>query len=277
MGYQYNYHLGNRMKQSHAGPMTSHDQHVLQQFDPRASAYLTSAVHAAGPDLEHARRLVAGALPAASAVALDAGCGAGHLGFALAPLVARLVAADPAPSMLATVQAAALERGFPHIETCQAAAESLPFAAASFCRVARRYSAHHWRDVPAALGELRRVVKPGGWLLMIDLLGGATPLVDTHLQAMELLRDPSHVRDYTVEEWRRMIAAAGFDLLETQSWPVQLEFRSWVERMRTPAEPSAAIRRLQQGAPQEVRSALALEEDGSFTPRVGLFWARAAA
>lgn len=255
--------------------MTSHDQHVLQQFDPRASAYLTSAVHADGPDLDHARHLVAASLPATSVVALDAGCGAGHLGFALAPLVATVVAADPAPSMLATVQAAARERGLSHIQTCQAQAESLPFADASFCLVASRYSAHHWRDVPAALAQMRRVVKPGGWLLMIDLLGGATPLVDTHLQAIELLRDPSHVRDYTVEEWRRMIAGAGFDLVETQSWPIRLEFASWVERMRTPAAAVAAIRRLQQGAPQEVREGLALEQDGSFTPRVGLFWARA--
>jgi ubiquinone/menaquinone biosynthesis C-methylase UbiE len=254
--------------------MTTHDQQVLRQFDPRAGAYLTSAVHAGGPDLDQARRLVGAALPAAKAVALDAGCGAGHLAFTLAPLVAQVVAADPAPSMLATVQAAARDRGLANVETRQAQAESLPFADASFCLVASRYSAHHWRDVPAALAQLRRVVKPGGWLLMIDLLGGATPLIDTHLQAVELLRDPSHVRDYTAGEWRRMIAEAGFDLIEAQSWPIRLDFVPWVERMRTPAPSIAVIRTLQREAPQEVREALAIEEDGSFSPRVGLFWAR---
>lgn len=254
--------------------MTTHQQQVLRQFDPRAQAYLSSSVHAAGPDLEHARQLVASALPADRAVALDAGCGAGHLGFALAPLVSRLVAADPAPAMLATVQRAARERGLAHLETCQAEAAALPFADASFCLMASRYSAHHWRDVPASLTELRRVAKPGGWLLMIDLLGGATPLVDTHLQAMELLRDPSHVRDYTVEEWQRMIGGAGFEMAGMQSWPLRLEFSSWIARMNTPAPVVAAIRALQGGAPSEVKQVLQQEEDGSFTPQVGLFWAR---
>jgi hypothetical protein len=122
---------------------------------------------------------------------------------------------------------------------------------------------------------MRRVAKPGGWLLMIDLLGGVTPLADTHLQAMELLRDTSHVRDYTAMQWRQMLAGAGFDLVEERSWPVRLEFDSWVQRMRTPVESVNAIRTLQRGAPQEVHDALTMEADGSFTPHVGLFWARA--
>jgi ubiquinone/menaquinone biosynthesis C-methylase UbiE len=255
---------------------TSHDQQVLQQFDPQARAYLTSAVHAVGPDLNHARELVARALPTAKAVILDAGCGAGHLCFALASHAARIIAVDPAPSMLTTVASAAREKGFSNIETCEARVDALPFADATFCVVASRYSAHHWHDVPAALTELRRVVKPGGWLLMLDIVGGATPLIDTHLQAVELLRDPSHVRDYTAAQWREMIAAAGFTLLEEQSWPVRLEFASWVQRMRTPPESVTAIRALQRGAPQEVREALVVEEDGSFSPRVGLFWAQMA-
>ncbi|MDR2216482.1 MAG: class I SAM-dependent methyltransferase, partial [Nevskiaceae bacterium] len=169
--------------------MTAHDQQVLQQFDPQAQAYLTSAVHAAGPDLAHAQERVAQRLPATKAIALDVGCGAGHLSFALAPHVAKLIAADPAPSMLATVNASAAQRGLANIQTCQAHADALPFPDATFCLVSSRYSAHHWPDVPAALAQMRRVAKPGGWLLMIDLLGGVTPLADTHLQAMELLRD----------------------------------------------------------------------------------------
>ena len=49
----------------------------------------------------------------------------------------------------------------------------------------------------------------------------------------------------------------------------------WVERMRTPAQLVAAIRTLQERAPAEVRSALELEADGSFTARTGLLWAQA--
>ena len=138
-----------------------------------------------------------------------------------------------------------------------------------------RYSAHHWLDLPGALAELRRVVRPGGFLLVIDLLGADHPLVDTHLQCIELLRDPSHVRDRTVAEWRTLLREAGFEPGEHSTWPTRLEFASWVERMRTPAALVAAIRILQQGAPAEVHRALQIEADGSFTPHTGLFWTRA--
>jgi SAM-dependent methyltransferase len=256
--------------------MGNHDAAVLSQFDPRSHAYLTSAVHSSGPDLEHARTIVRALDPPPRAL-LDVGCGAGHLSFALARSSVRAVATDPAPSMLATVAAAAAQRGLTQIETVRAAAEALPFDSASFDVVATRYSAHHWNDVPAALREMRRVLAPGGLLLVIDLLGGETPLVDTHLQAIELLRDTSHVRDFTRVEWRGLLAAAGFTVETEATWLTRLEFGSWIERMRTPPESAAAIRRLQSGAPREVADALALEADGSFTPRTGLFAARVSA
>jgi ubiquinone/menaquinone biosynthesis C-methylase UbiE len=252
---------------------TQHDA-AISQFDPQSQAYLASAVHAAGPDLRHAAHLVR-ALPEQPALALDLGCGAGHLAFALAPLVGQVVAADPSSSMLSTVSGAARERGLQNIRTQQTGAETLPFPDGRFDVVSSRYSAHHWFDLPRALREMRRVVKPGGYLLMIDLLGDESPLIDTHLQAMELMRDPSHVRDQSASQWRALLLEAGFRSIEEKHWPVRLEFASWIARMRTPVVSAEAIRRMQQGAPKEVQEGLAIEPDGSFTARTGLFWARA--
>jgi ubiquinone/menaquinone biosynthesis C-methylase UbiE len=255
--------------------MRSHDAAVLEQFDSQALAYLTSAVHSSGPDLEHAKRLVRAGLPPRAAI-VDVGCGAGHLAFALAPHVARVAAVDPSPAMRATVESAARERGLTNVATHAADAAALPFEVGTFCAAASRYSAHHWRDVPAALREMRRVLKPGGFLLMIDVLGDDSPLVDTHLQALELLRDPSHVRDLSAAEWRTALERTGFAAVEETTWQTRIEFAAWIERMRTTPESAAAIRRLETGAPREVTAALAIEPDGSFTLRTGLFWARAA-
>ncbi|MEO6187134.1 MAG: class I SAM-dependent methyltransferase [Steroidobacteraceae bacterium] len=256
--------------------MRTHTQTVVAQFDPKSQAYLTSAVHAAGPDLKLASQLVQQpGLPRGAL--LDVGCGAGHLAFALAPHFERAVAVDPAPAMLATVAAAAAQRGLPQIQVQQAIAENLPFAAGSFHVVGSRYSAHHWRDVPAALREMRRVATPGAMLLMIDLMGDERPLVDTHLQAIELLRDPSHVRDYSPSQWRCMLRDAGFDVQREAFWPTRLQFSSWVERMQTAPVSVAVIRTLLADAAQEVRTGLGVEPDGSFIPHTGLFWARAAA
>lgn len=251
--------------------MRTHEQTVQSQFDPRAQAYLTSAVHSAGPDLARAKTLVSQAVPA-TAAALDIGCGGGHLSFTLAPLVGRLVALDPSPGMLAAVSAAAAARGLRSLETRQGNAESLPFGDRSFDLVGTRYSAHHWTRLPAAMGELVRVLAPGGHALVIDTLGHEDPLVDTFLQSIELLRDPSHVRNRSVAQWRTLLRTAGLAELEHAEWPTRLEFASWVERMHTPADRVQVIRSLEEGAPREVREALEIGPDGSFTIRTGLFW-----
>lgn len=255
--------------------MTTHNENVNRQFDPRASAYLASTVHSAGPDMKAAFALV-GSMSRRPSRALDLGCGAGHLGFALSTAVDEIVCTDPSDGMLAVVQRAARDRKLANITTLKGYAESLPFADGYFDIVATRYSAHHWGDVPRALLEARRVLADGGYLLMSDVLGSVSPLVDTHLQAMELLRDPSHVRNYRAAEWIHFLETARFDLEHCQLWPTRIEAAPWVERMRTPPESVAAIRRLQADAPSEVTRALAFEPDGSFTVQTGLFWARKA-
>jgi SAM-dependent methyltransferase len=178
--------------------------------------------------------------------------------------------------MLATVREAAAARGLPQIETCAGSADALPFPDASFDLVCTRYSAHHWLKLPQALAQLRRVVKPDGFVLIIDLLGDDAALTDTYLQSMELLRDPSHVRDRSVAEWHALLSAAGFGCREHSTWSTRLEFTSWVRRMRTPEGLVGAIRTLQLRAPAEVRRSLRIEADGSFTARTGLFWGRPA-
>lgn len=253
--------------------MSTHEQTVQNQFDPRAQAYLSSAVHSAGPDLEQARTLVSQLAPPPT-LALDIGCGGGHLSFTLAPHVSRMVALDPSPGMLAAVSKGAADRGLSGIEVRPGNAEALPFAAGSVPLVCTRYSAHHWTRLEAAVHEIGRVTAPGGRVLVIDTLGHEDPLVDTFMQSIELLRDPSHVRNRSVAEWRSLLGSAELVELDRAEWPTRLEFSSWVERMRTPADRVAVIRSLQEGAPAEVREALAIATDGSFTIRTGLFWLR---
>ncbi|HEX4052254.1 MAG TPA: class I SAM-dependent methyltransferase [Steroidobacteraceae bacterium] len=252
--------------------MSSHDDHVHRQFDPRAAVYLASSVHASGPDLLAAQALVQ-SLARRPARILDLGCGAGHLSFALSNAADEVIACDPAENMLATVQQAAHDRGIANIGTAQAHAEALPFEDGSFDIVATRYSAHHWGNLPEALREARRVLADGGNLLVSDVLGATQPLVDTHLQAMEVLRDPSHVRNYSIQEWQTLLSHAHFDLEHFKRWATLIDATTWVERMRTPPESVAAIRRLQGGAPTEVKRALEFKPDGSFTVQTGLFWA----
>lgn len=251
--------------------MSTHRDAVHAQFDARAAAYLSSSVHSAGPDLRRACELVFG-LPMRPTRALDLGCGAGHLSFAMSPQVGSVVALDPSTGMLDQVKAEAARRGLDNIQTQCSGAETLPFADASFDLVATRYSAHHWTDLDAAMAEIRRVLAPGGHLLVIDLEAPADALTDTHLQAIELLRDRSHVRDRSDAEWRGMLRGIGVELLVMERWSTRLEFPSWIARMHTPATKAEVIRTMLVEAPSEVRDALRVEADGSFSAFTGLWW-----
>jgi len=246
----------------------SHEALVGEQFGVQAGAYLASAVHAAGADLE-ALAALAGSRPGSRI--LDLGCGAGHVSFAVAPHAASVTDYDLSADMLAVVAKTAAERGLHAIETRQGLAEALPFADESFDFVFSRYSAHHWQDVEAALRETRRVLKPGGVAAFVDAISSGVPLLDTWLQALELLRDPSHVRDYGRAEWEAALTRAGLVVEAADTHRIRLEFGTWVERMRTPPVQVAAIRALQEAMSDGVRRHFEVDAAGSFTLLVATF------
>jgi ubiquinone/menaquinone biosynthesis C-methylase UbiE len=239
----------------------AHEKVVEATFGPRAKAYVESAVHARGADLDALEALIGAAKPAR---AIDIGCGGRHVSYLMARHAGTVIAADLSSEMLAAVAATAKSRGLTNLETAQATAEKLPFPDASFDFAATRYSAHHWRDFDAGLREARRVLKPGSRAAFIDAYSAGSPLVDTHLQAVELIRDPSHVRDYSAAEWIAGLAKAGFRIDDLRSFRVRMDFPVWVARIATPEENVRALRKMQTEAPEEVTRHTALEPDGSF-------------
>jgi SAM-dependent methyltransferase len=238
-----------------------HENAVTRSFGPQAHAYLTSQVHATGPDLQVLAAVIA---ETSAAKVLDIGCGAGHASFAVAPVVSEVVAHDLTDSMLRIVEQTAADRGLANVRTVRGSAEKLPFADTSFDWVISRYSAHHWRNLDSAMAEIARVLKPGGQVCLVDVLGGPEPLLDTHLQAVELLRDPSHVRDYTEREWLGFFERHALPAEIVLRWRVPIEFSSWIARINTGAPRVAALQELWSGAPAEVREHYSLAADFSF-------------
>ena len=234
---------------------------AAEQFGATAQAYLSSKVHAQGADLQ---RLTELSRSLDRPIALDLGCGAGHAGFAMAQGGAQVTAYDLSAEMLAVVEGEAQHRGMHGLQIKQGAAERLPFADSTFDLVATRFSAHHWIDVPAAMREVRRVLKADGTLVVIDAVAPESPLLDTVLQTVEILRDASHVRDYRVSEWGAMLQAADFAAPESDAWTLPMEFATWVARMRTPELRVNAIRDVLARAAEEARLHFAVQPDGSF-------------
>jgi SAM-dependent methyltransferase len=239
----------------------AHETVVSEQFGPQAKAYVESAVHATGEDLKALEDLVRSAAPAR---ALDLGTGGGHVAYTLARHAKAVTASDISAEMLAAVAATAGSRRLDNIETVQAAVERLPFDDEAFDFLACRFSAHHWHDFEGGLRQARRVLAAGAPAVFIDVYAPGLALLDTHLQAVELLRDTSHVRDYSMAEWLGALGRAGFAIGACRTWRLRMDFPVWIARMRTPEVNARAIRALQTAASEEVRRHFAIEADGSF-------------
>ncbi|MCL2453352.1 MAG: class I SAM-dependent methyltransferase [Alphaproteobacteria bacterium] len=240
----------------------THENLVATNFGPQAEAYVASSVHSQGADLD---RITARLQSQGDAQVLDLGCGGGHVSYRTAPEVGAVIAYDLCEPMLDAVAKVCMARGLTNVTCRHGRAEDLPFEDGTFDFVISRTSAHHWTDIRAALHEARRVLKAGGAAIFIDTVSPGQPLLDTYLQCVELLRDPSHVRDYSIDEWRALLIAAGFTPLEPIRERLRLEFASWIARIATPALQATAIRALQAQMAREVMAHFEIEPDGSFT------------
>ena len=243
----------------------THQHLVNDQFGSQAERYLTSSVHAFGQEFAEVERLVQ---QYDSPHVLDLGSGAGHVSFYSAPFAQQVTAYDLSADMLKIVADAAKQKKLDNIVTVEGIAESLPFPDNHFDVVISRFSAHHWQDVPLSLREMRRVCKPNGKVMMIDIMAPTSPLCDTFLQTIEMLRDNSHVRNYSSSQWQQMFGQANLNVQQTQTHKLTLAFDSWVTRMRTPELYVTAILKLQQNIGQEVKDYYDIQADGTFTTDV---------
>ncbi|MBW2395766.1 MAG: class I SAM-dependent methyltransferase [Deltaproteobacteria bacterium] len=233
---------------------------VQRQFGAVAANYGASRVHAGGPDLE---ALVGRALARSARTVLDVGCGAGHTALALAARGLDVIALDLTEPMLVQGRGLARARGL-SLAFQQGDVEALPFPDASFDLVTSRYSAHHYAHPKRAVAEIARVLRPGGALLLVDIVSTSDPAADSFLQTIELVRDPSHVRDHSVEEWAGMFGAAGLRARAPLSWPCEIDFDAWIQRMATPETEEKVLRRLLEGAPNVARDFLRIGTPGPY-------------
>jgi SAM-dependent methyltransferase len=188
-------------------------------WSDRAEAFRQSRVHREGPDLD---LLVEWCEPGIGVQALDVATGGGHVARRLAEAGCDVVSIDPAPGMQPTVVARA---------------EEIPFADASFDVVACRIAPHHFQDVRAAVREMARVTRDR--VVVEDNV-----FVSDAVEAAERLRDPTHVRCYTEEEWRGFFGEAGLRIEEERAYDRRADVEDWLSRVDTPGEDAVRVREL---------------------------------
>jgi len=159
-----------------------------------------------------ARRLV---IPEARGSVLEVGVGTG-LNFGLYGAVDELVGIEPDPNMLVRARARVASLAFP-VTLHQVGAERMPFPDARFDTVVVTFTLCTIPDPPAALAEIRRVLKPGGKLLFVEHTRSVQPplgaLQDALTPLWKQIGGGCHLNRAAVE----LVRAAGFTLSETAS------------------------------------------------------------
>jgi SAM-dependent methyltransferase len=189
----------------------------MNVWDERAEAYRQSQEHSEGWDLDLIVDWATGAR-----TALDVASGGGHVARRLREAGVQVVSSDPSPGMAADVLCGA---------------EDLPFVDGSFDVVTCRLAAHHFGDVEAGIGEMARVAAEH--VLVVDNVW-----MGEQDEEASRLRDPSHVRNYSEEEWHALFAGAGMAVEDAVVGERRIGFDAWLERTGTSGGDAARIREL---------------------------------
>jgi ubiquinone/menaquinone biosynthesis C-methylase UbiE len=233
---------------------------VKAQFGRQARRYAESRPHATGTSLD---LMVEWAAPAPGDRVLDVATGAGFTAFAFAALARRVVATDVTAGMLMQARRLAGERTLDNLLYSQAEAEALPFRDGVFDIATCRMAPHHFRSVPRFLAEMYRVLRQGGALVLCDSAAVEDPPTAAWQQETERIRDPSHVRNYSPPEWRRMTGEAGFQVERlTTDHRATLAFSDWVRTSGNDPPTVTVLRERFVGASAEVRRAFQIRFEG---------------
>lgn len=230
-----------------------------EQFDRQAAHYDTQwntwSEETLGWLLRHAD-------PRPTDFVLDVATGTGFTALAFAPHVQTVIGLDVSSGMLAQARRQAGERQIANAVFQEGAAEALPFPNETFDIVICRIAPHHFLDIEKFLAGAARVLKPGGRLALVDTtVPDDSPEAAQWQNEVEAVRDPSHVRNDTPGEWRRMTKAAGLTLTECSSGGagITIPLSDWIVKASCTPEQAAEVRRRFAEAPQSAREAFQIE------------------
>ncbi len=186
--------------------------------------------------------------------------------------------------MLPLAAGLAVERGAANAGFVVGDVDDLPFGAGAFDLVTCRIAPHHFADIDRFLAEAARVLPPGGLLAVVDNIVPGSRLrgkradqqreAGEYVNAFEKLRDPSHVRCLSEEEWLDVLAAAGLVVEARETLDKRLTFETWTAR-HTPLM-QTRLRAMLLQAPEAAQAFLDPRVAGvtTFRLREGLFIAR---
>ncbi|MEZ4861298.1 MAG: methyltransferase domain-containing protein [Caldilineaceae bacterium] len=180
--------------------------------------------------------------------ALDVGAGTGLLTMMMAEDGAsEVVGVDISPAMLEMAEYLRLSsasKAARNVSFRLAAAQKMPFRNESFDVVICRLLLHHSHKPERILQEIKRVLKPGGTMVLAELLGADDPVKRATQNTIEARRDPSHVAAYSVDQYRKLINQTGLTI-ETESVAVfEQDLEEWLSDLQSNPASRSVVREM---------------------------------
>ncbi len=209
----------------------SHQTQIRDEFTRQADTMVASAVFT---DEDILARIRDAAALTPQARVLDLSCGPGIVTAALAPYAGAVTALDLTPAMVARAQQRSREAGLSNVYCALGLAEALPFANETFDVIVNRSALHHFPHPDAALSEMARVLRPSGRLVISDVVSSEVAEESTLHNALEVLRDPSHVRMLPRGELIGILQELGLHVVSWLAWTNQRGFDEWLRITNAP-------------------------------------------
>jgi SAM-dependent methyltransferase len=202
-----------------------HRDQILDQFTRQAVPFSTAP---AIRNQEALDRIVEMAGAGPDDTVLDVACGPGLLVCAFAKVVRHSTGIDLTPAMLEQARELQRQQGLQNVVWQQGDVLPLPYADAAFSIVCARFAFHHFLDPLAVLKEMKRVCRADGKIIVAD--SAPAQQKAGAFNAMERLRDPSHVRAMPVEELREMFRSVGLSDARIATYRLEGELEDLLRR-----------------------------------------------
>ena len=230
-------------------------QKVEEVFGKNADKYITSASHAKGDDLP---LLVEWLQPEKTWTVLDIATGGGHVTKILAPHTAKVFSTDLTRAMLENT-AKHLQGSFDNIQYVVADAEALPFLNETFDAAVCRIAPHHFPHPERFISEVSRVLKKDGQFILIDNVAPADLELAEFMNTTERLRDHSHSRCLSKEEWAGLLEENGMVELKSVDRRKTFDYPSWVARTAESDEQMEQVSQHLLGADEQTAAYFSIE------------------
>jgi ubiquinone/menaquinone biosynthesis C-methylase UbiE len=205
--------------------MLNHESRVRDEFTRQAETFSASA---AITDAALTQRFVVALGETIKGAVLDVACGPGILSASIAKAARNVVAFDLTPEMLKKAAQRCSEVGLGNISFREGNATDLPFADGAFDAVVTRLSVHHFDRPARVMSEIFRVLRPGGRFVIADVVSSEVPAESELQNAIEILRDPSHIRMLSGSELTLLVKDSGFEIESLATWDKPREFGEWM-------------------------------------------------